>query len=67
MSAPSTKSVEFTLTLNAEEHEHLLNLLEQAYRTTIVEVHRTDSSDFRKYVQRKETVIRGLLDKLRPS
>jgi hypothetical protein len=65
MSAANTTAPELTLTLSAEERAQLLSVLEQAHRDTLVEDHRTESSDYRQHVQRRESVLRGLIDKLR--
>ena len=65
MSAADVKVPEFTLTLNEEERVQLLNFLEQGLRDVLVEVHRTEAPDFREYVQRKENILRGLIDRLR--
>ena len=67
MSAASTTSSDFMLSLPLSEGERveLLNFLEQALRDTLVEVHRTESPDFREMVQRKEAVLRKLIDGLR--
>jgi hypothetical protein len=43
----------------------LVLFLEQALRDTLVEEHRTESPDFREHVQRKENVMRSVIDKLR--
>src|SRR5205823_4652325 len=65
MSTASTQSLEFTLTLNEDERAQLLRLLEQEDRDTLVEAHRTDSPNYREHIERKESVLRGLIDKLR--
>jgi len=65
MTAASTTSAEWTLTLTEEERTQLLSFLERAFRDKQVEVHRTDAPDYRKYVQREEAVMQRLIDKLR--
>jgi len=65
MSTTNTQSPAFTLTLSEEERSQLLSLLEQEDRETLVEAHRTDSPNFREHIERKESVLRGLIDKLR--
>jgi hypothetical protein len=65
MSATSTMTSELTLSLTEEERRDLLSFLEQGLRETLVEVHRTDSLDYRHIVERKEAVLRRLIDKLR--
>jgi hypothetical protein len=61
----SIQSPEFTLALNEEEREQLLLVLDEALRNMLVEAHRTESSDYRKHVERRETVLRGVSEKLR--
>jgi len=56
---------EFTLTLTEDERTLLLSFLEQALREKAIEVHRTDSLDYRKYVQHQEDLLRGLIEKMR--
>jgi hypothetical protein len=65
MPTAESTAPEFTLTLTAEERTQLLNLLQQVDRDTLIEAHRTDSLDYKQYVERKEAVLRGLIDKLR--
>ena len=67
MSAVRTTSGGCTLTLTAEERDQLLLFLEQALKDTLVEEHRTESPDFREHIERRETVMRGVIDKLRRS
>ncbi len=64
MSAAVT-SPTFTLTLTEEERVQLLNVLEQADREALVEVHRTESAEFREFVERKEAMLRSVIEKLR--
>ena len=65
MSTPGTTSSGVTLTLTEEERAQLLSLLEQLDRDTLVEVHRTEATDFRQHVERREAILRGLIEKLR--
>jgi len=65
MSAADVKASGFTLTLTEEERVELLNFLEQGFRDVLVEEHRTEAPDYREYVQRKETVLRSVIDRLR--
>jgi hypothetical protein len=53
-----------TLTLTEEERTELLSFLEQGLRDTKIEVHRTDSLDYKRIVERKETILRVLIEKL---
>jgi hypothetical protein len=54
-----------TLTLTAEEREHLLNYLDQALRETRVEAHRTDSPNYRTWVESRESALQSVIAKLR--
>jgi hypothetical protein len=65
MTTVTTQSPTFTLTLSEEERTQLLNFLEQADRRLLVEVHRTEAPDFRESVERKESALRSVIDKLR--
>ena len=67
MMAAGTKSLEVHFCLNEEERVELLLFLEQALRDTLVEVHRTEALDYRERIQRKEAVLKRLLDTLRQS
>ena len=52
------------LTLTAEEHQFLVDLLGEVLKEKLVEEHRTATRDFRKVVQKQEELIAGLLGKL---
>jgi len=65
MAATDTRSATFTLNLSEEERTQLLSFLDQSLPEILVEVHRTEAPDYRKYVERKETILRGLADRLR--
>jgi len=65
MTEATTQSPWGTLTLTGEERSLLLNFLEQSFKETLVEEHRTDALDFKEYVRHKEAVLKGLIDKLR--
>jgi len=65
VSAVSTRSTGFTLSLTEEERTQLRNYLEQGLRDVLIEVHRTEAPDFRVAVERKEAALRSILDKLR--
>ena len=56
---------EHQMTLTAEEHEFLRELLEGVLKETRVEEHRTRKLSYREYVVHKEELINGLLNKLR--
>lgn len=53
------------VTLTAEEHKYLHDLLETALRNARVEEHRTRTPLYREHVLHQEDVIQGVLDKLR--
>jgi hypothetical protein len=53
------------LTLTEDERAELLLVLEQALRDKQIEVHRTEAFAARDLVQHQQTVLEGLLDKLR--
>jgi hypothetical protein len=54
------------LTLDDEERNLILNLLDHALGETRVEAHRTHTPSYRTDVLHNETVIRRLIEKLRP-
>ena len=60
----ATEPAAFTLALSGEERELLQKLLEQILRDKQVEDHRTDSITFRELVQRQETLLQNVIDKL---
>jgi hypothetical protein len=55
----------FILALDEVEHAELLTLLEQALRETHVEARRTESPDYQEEVHHHESVLQGVLQKLR--
>jgi hypothetical protein len=55
----------YTLILNEVERAGLLNLLERELRDTHAEARRTESPDYQDEVHHQETVLRGLIEKLR--
>jgi len=65
MAVASTSSGELTLTLTGEERAELLLFLEQALRDKQVEVRRTEAFAARELVHHQQTVLEGLIDKLR--
>ncbi len=54
-----------TLVLSDEERDQLIAFLEQALRAKEIEVHRTDAPDYRKLVEREETILQNILGRLR--
>jgi hypothetical protein len=65
MSDTATKSGTITLTINAQDREYLLPVLEHWLNETLVEEHRTDSPDYRTVIEKKEAALRSLVDQLR--
>lgn len=55
---------EIHLSLNAEEKELLVNLLEHEISQRLVEEHRTRTPSYREYIQHDESVLQGVLAKL---
>jgi hypothetical protein len=53
------------LPLNENERALLLDLVADALGDTRVEVHRTHTPDYRDDLQQRESLLRGLIDKLR--
>jgi hypothetical protein len=59
------QSTSYTFTLNEVERAQLLILLERELRETHVEARRTESPDYQDEVHHQETVLQGLIEKLR--
>jgi hypothetical protein len=57
----------FMLPLAEAEHAELLALLEREIRDTHVEARRTESPDYQDEVHARESVLQGVLEKLRRS
>jgi hypothetical protein len=55
---------EINLTLTAEEHQYLVNLLREVLKAARIEEHRTRTPLFRANVLNQETTIVSLLNKL---
>lgn len=53
------------LRLTAEERDFLVNLLQAMEKETLVEEHRTRAIDYREHILHRESLITGLLEKLR--
>ncbi|HVS39751.1 MAG TPA: hypothetical protein VMS17_29610 [Gemmataceae bacterium] len=62
----ATGAPSITLTLTAEEQKELLSILEWALRDKHVEAHRTDAIAYKQYVEREESVLQRLVERLRP-
>ncbi len=61
----ATVSETRALMISEEERAELLRLLEQLLGETRVEIHRTHTPDYRAMVISQESLLRGLLAKLR--
>jgi hypothetical protein len=61
----TNSTTEFILTVTEEERTQLLNFLEQKLKKKLIEEHRTDTADFRKYVVHQEEILESLIHKLR--
>jgi hypothetical protein len=55
----------FILPLDEVEHAELLTLLEREVRETHMEARRTESPDYQSEVHHHESVLQGVLEKLR--
>jgi hypothetical protein len=55
---------ELQLSLNAQEREYLVELLEERVKETRVEEHRTRTPTYRQHVIHQEELMVGLLKKL---
>lgn len=53
------------LLLSVEEHELLLNILEQRHRELMKDIWHTDHREFKELLRRQEKVITALLSRLR--
>jgi hypothetical protein len=58
-------TTQYTLSLNGDELTVLLDVLEDLWRTTNIEEHRTDSFHAREVVHAREQAIESLLQKIR--
>jgi hypothetical protein len=61
-----TQPVTFVLALTEPEREELLRLLEQELTEVHAERRRTEAPDYRDQLRRRETLIQGLVGRLRP-
>jgi len=64
MSDKASQAGTLTVVLDEQERSELSQLLDHALRETRVEVHHTHTPDFRDQVQRREEVLRRLIEKL---
>ena len=53
------------LTLNAEERELLLSILEQRHRALLTEITHTDHREFKQELRKNERLLESLLGRLR--
>jgi hypothetical protein len=53
------------LTLSAEEHEFLLNILEQRHQGLLKEIWHTDHQEFKKLLRENEKMLEALITRLR--
>jgi hypothetical protein len=61
----TTVTPQFPLVLSEEERTQLLSLLEQVLRDTRIEAHRTDAPDYREWIERRESIVQGIINRLR--
>jgi hypothetical protein len=61
------QSTKFILAMDEMEHAELLKLLERELRDTRVEARRTESPDYQDEVHHQESILEGLIEKLRRS
>jgi hypothetical protein len=62
---PASLSRPITVSLDDEERRQLLGFLEPSLRETLVEAHRTESPEFRVFVECKQRALQKLIDKLK--
>jgi hypothetical protein len=58
-------TTQHTLALSEEERTQLLSLLAQVLRDTRVEAHRTDAPEYREWIERRESILQNVIDRLR--
>ena len=54
-----------TLELSSEEEKELLSFIERYYHDLRVEIANTDDREFRRTLKHRETIIRGILDRMK--
>jgi len=62
---PGTTAREYTLSLTEVERAELLKVLEEAFTETRVELRRTEAPEYHDEVAHEESVLRGLVNKVR--
>ena len=65
MATEVTPKAEYTLVLTSDERAELLQLLDYWLRETRAEAHHTRNIDYRERVRGEESLVRGLIDKVR--
>ncbi len=55
----------YTLALSEEERTQLISLLAQVLKDTRVEAHRTDAPDYREWIERRESALQDVINRLR--
>jgi len=65
MSDKASQAGTWTVVLDEQERSELSQLVDHAMREARVEVHHTHTPDFRDQVQRREELLRRLIEKLR--
>lgn len=53
------------LTLTTEEHDLLLNILEERHRELMKEIWHTDHRDFKEMLRRQEKLLESMVSRLR--
>ena len=61
----TTVTPQHTLALSEDERTQLLSLLAQVLRDTRVEAHRTDAPDYREWIERRESILQDVINRLR--
>ena len=61
----TTVTPQHTLALSEDERTQLLSLLAQVLRDTRVEAHRTDAPDYREWIERRESILQNVINRLR--
>jgi hypothetical protein len=59
------QETKFILALDEVEHAELLKVLERELKETHAEARRTESPDFQEEVHHEESILAGLVEKLR--
>ena len=65
MSTETKTGAVYSVILNEDEKALLLDMLEHTLGETRAEVHHTHTPSFREQVQRREALLRAMIEKLR--